>query len=305
MGNADAGWLSRRGEQLLAAVAVAGDTDVELRKKRLLLLTTLAKCAVCPFWYGAYFAVGAPLAAFGPLVYQVATILSVVWFLKTKDFPAFRLRQASLIFLAPIWIHAFLGGFFGSSGVILWAILSPLIAILFHGGRESLRWFVAFIVAVVALVALDPWVATLAPGMPLWATLAFFVMNFGVVATLLYTALRYDAALLESYLVGVSAVTSAASAVTVGSFDPASLDEVVKRPDALGNMARLFRRMAVEVDARERRLREQVEQLTIAIDERKKAEQVAEITESEYFRELQQRVSGLSSRRSDRARKQA
>jgi hypothetical protein len=42
--------------------------------------------------------------------------------------------------------------------------------------------------------------------------------------------------------------------------------------------------------------------LTIKIDEGKKAAQVAEITESEYFRGLQERVRGLASRRAERVR---
>ena len=105
-----------------------------------------------------------------------------------------------------------------------------------------------------------------------------------------------------AYLRGVAAVTSAATAVEAGDFDPSSLDEVGRRSDALGHLARLFQRMGVEVAARERRLREQVQQLTIAIDHRKKAAQVAEITESDYFRGLQERVRGLSSRRADNNR---
>jgi hypothetical protein len=60
------------------------------------------------------------------------------------------------------------------------------------------------------------------------------------------------------YLRSVAAVTSAATKVEAGTFDPASLDEVGRRTDALGNLARLFQHMGVEVAARERRLREQV-----------------------------------------------
>ncbi len=303
MGDSEPGWFVRQGRRLMAAVALPGDSDEDLRKKRLLLLVTVAKCGVCPFWYGAYFAVGAPLAALGPLVYQILTLASVASYLKRKNFPSFRLRQEALILIAPLWIHVFIGGFFSSSGVILWSTLAPFIAIVFHGGRESLPWFVALVGAIVGLVVSDPWIAALAPAVPHWAMLAFCVMNFGVVTGIIYTALRYDAALLDSYLRGVGTVTSAATAVTSGAFDLTSLDDVGRRPDALGNLARLFQRMGVEVAARERRLREQVAQLTIAIDERKKAAQIAEITDTDYFRDLQGRVQGLSSRRAERARK--
>jgi signal transduction histidine kinase len=191
------GWFSRMWERLLTYVALPGDRQEDLRKKRLLLLTTVAKVAVCPFWYGAYFAVGAPLAALGPLGYQILTLASLWSYLKRKDFASFRLRQENLIFVAPLWVHVSLGGLLSSSGVVLWSFLSPLIAILFHGARESLYWFLALFGAVFVLVLADPWLP-LAPAIPLWATRAFFIMNFGVVGGIIYAAIRYYAALLDA-----------------------------------------------------------------------------------------------------------
>jgi hypothetical protein len=103
-----------------------------------------------------------------------------------------------------------------------------------------------------------------------------------------------------AYLRGVARVTAAALAVEAGTFVPESLDEVAQRPDPLGNLAGLFQRMAMEVAARQRRLEDQVQQLTIAIDERKKAAQVEEITDSDYFRDLQVRARHFSARRTAR-----
>ena len=104
-----------------------------------------------------------------------------------------------------------------------------------------------------------------------------------------------------AYLRGVARVTAAAHALESGNFVPESLDEVTQRPDALGNLARFFQRMAIEVAARQRRLEDQVHQLTIAIDEKKKAAQVQEITESDYFRDLQVRARQFAARRTVRS----
>lgn len=104
----------------------------------------------------------------------------------------------------------------------------------------------------------------------------------------------------RAYLRGVARVTAAAVAVESGAFVAESLDEVAQRPDALGNLARLFQRMGMEVAARQRRLEDQVQQLTIAIDERKKTAQVDEITDSDYFRDLQIRARHFSARRAAR-----
>lgn len=92
------------------------------------------------------------------------------------------------------------------------------------------------------------------------------------------------------YLRNVAAVTSAAGAVERGQFDSNSLSAVASRDDELGQLARVFQRMAHEVAAREQRLKQQVEELRIEIDEVKKQQQVADITESDAFRDVLERA---------------
>ncbi len=99
------------------------------------------------------------------------------------------------------------------------------------------------------------------------------------------------------YLQQVARVTAAAAAVETGHFELASLDEVAARPDALGQLGRVFQRMAREVYAREQSLKQQVQELRIQIDETKKAREVAEITESDYFRSLRDRAHRLRENR--------
>jgi hypothetical protein len=54
--------------------------------------------------------------------------------------------------------------------------------------------------------------------------------------------------------------------------------------------------MACEVAARERSLKAQVRELRIEIDEAKAARQVAEITETDYFRDLLSKADALRKR---------
>jgi two-component system cell cycle response regulator len=97
----------------------------------------------------------------------------------------------------------------------------------------------------------------------------------------------------REYLEEVGRVIDAAGAVEAGAFEPASLDVVAARPDALGRLARTFQQMAREVRAREDRLREEVRELRIEIDVARQERQVAEITESDYFRSLRGRAENL------------
>lgn len=95
------------------------------------------------------------------------------------------------------------------------------------------------------------------------------------------------------YLQQVAHVTAAAAAVEAGQFKPDSLDLVAARPDALGQLGRVFQRMAREVYAREQSLKQQVQALRIEIDQAQKAREVAQITESDYFRTLRDRAQRL------------
>jgi CheY-like chemotaxis protein len=97
------------------------------------------------------------------------------------------------------------------------------------------------------------------------------------------------------YLRQVARLTTAAADVETGSFDAESLADVALRDDQLGQLARVFQRMAREVFAREQRLKQEVQELRIEIDESRKARQVAEITESDYFASLQAKARRLRS----------
>jgi DNA-binding response OmpR family regulator len=95
------------------------------------------------------------------------------------------------------------------------------------------------------------------------------------------------------YLRNVARVTAAAASVEAGEFEPESLADVARRTDGLGQLARVFQSMAREVYAREQRLRQQVQELRIELSEARQARQVAEITETDYFRQLQAEAQSL------------
>ena len=95
------------------------------------------------------------------------------------------------------------------------------------------------------------------------------------------------------YLEQVARVTDAAAALEEDRFDADILETVAARDDALGTLARSFARMAGQVRAREDRLRREVAELRIEIDESKQAQRVAEITGTDYFQDLRGRAAEL------------
>lgn len=97
----------------------------------------------------------------------------------------------------------------------------------------------------------------------------------------------------QAYLDQVARVTAAAAAIEAGTFDVSALDMVAARTDDLGQMARVFQQMARNVYAREQQLRQQVNSLQIEINRSRMQRQLTEITETSYFKDLQQQAEQL------------
>jgi C4-dicarboxylate-specific signal transduction histidine kinase len=91
----------------------------------------------------------------------------------------------------------------------------------------------------------------------------------------------------------IRALTDAAQALEQGDFNPQGLAVVSRTHDDMGRLVRVFLNMAQEVRAREQKLKQQVINLRIEIDETKRVSQVAEITENEHFEQLQKKIQKL------------
>ncbi|MCB0035915.1 MAG: hypothetical protein KDE51_17910, partial [Anaerolineales bacterium] len=98
-----------------------------------------------------------------------------------------------------------------------------------------------------------------------------------------------------AYLAQVEILTDAAREVQNSDFDPDSLAAVANRPDALGNLARVFQQMAREVYAREEKLKQEVQTLKIELDRARQDKQVEDITATDYFQELESKAKLLRS----------
>lgn len=94
----------------------------------------------------------------------------------------------------------------------------------------------------------------------------------------------------------VNELTTAAQAVHDTSYEPGALDGVAARKDELGRLAQVFDQMARQVHARFARMQQEIRKLVIEIDETKREKQVAEITDTDYFRDLQRRAKELRAR---------
>lgn len=84
-----------------------------------------------------------------------------------------------------------IGGFAASSGVAIWAILSPVGALMILGTRQSTPWFMLFISLALMSWKLNHYFAGNAMPIPNNVKDAFFLMNITGTASILYGVLRY------------------------------------------------------------------------------------------------------------------
>lgn len=171
-------WVVRIGED-------PNDDDAIRLQKSLLVVCAFPFVIAGVVWGLMYILLGEPLAGMIPLSYSVVSLLSIFHFGLTRRYRFFRFSQLMLILLLPFLLMVALGGFVNGSAVILWALISPLGALLFDEPRHAPRWFLAFTGLVVFSVFLQPdagFANNLSPGMVLF----FFVINLIGVSSIVF-----------------------------------------------------------------------------------------------------------------------
>ncbi|MDR9404450.1 MAG: cache domain-containing protein [Halothece sp. Uz-M2-17] len=95
-------------------------------------------------------------------------------------------------------------------------------------------------------------------------------------------------------------ITTAATEVESATFELSGLKPVESRLDELGHLARVFNKMAEQVYQREQKLKQEVSELRIEINQKKKAKQVKEIVETDFFQDLENKAKSLRKRHSSK-----
>src|SRR4030081_444814 len=151
------------GRGLIARLAAAAidETDSEelkLRKTLLIFASGLMNIAAI-LWLAIYWWMGLKLPTSIPLGFQILSALVVVIYLRTRNFDFFRVAQLSLFLFFPFVIQWSIGSFVSSSGVALLALLAPIGAVGCFGPRESIPWFVAYVVLTIVSGVFDFYLA--------------------------------------------------------------------------------------------------------------------------------------------------
>ncbi|MBS1657688.1 MAG: adenylate/guanylate cyclase domain-containing protein [Bacteroidetes bacterium] len=167
-----------------------GDDDEIRLQKSLLVLCAFPFMITGVGWGIMYLAFGEVRAGIIPISYSVFSLFSIMLFAFTRKFQLFRFSQLLLILLLPAALMFALGGFVQGSAVILWALISPLGAMLFDSPKKAPQWFAAFLALVVLSGLMQPF-QNYQNHLSAKLITFFFVINFVGVSSLIFFMVYY------------------------------------------------------------------------------------------------------------------
>ena len=168
------------------------DTQEDKLHKDLLIFACGFMNLAVALWLGLYWLMGLHFPANVPLGYQLISVASLVYYLKTKRFKPFRFVQLSLFLFSPFMMQWSIGSSVTSSGIMLWALLAPIGALVVSGWRESVPWFIAYIIMTAVSGSFDYFLgAGESSGMSMKTIGFFFALNFAAMSSIIYFLVRY------------------------------------------------------------------------------------------------------------------
>jgi adenylate cyclase len=165
--------------------------EVKLHKDLLIFACAFMNLAVV-LWLAIYWIMGLHYSTTVPLFYQVISVASLAHYLKTKNFELFRFIQLSLFLFVPFIMQWSIGSSVTASGVMLWALLAPIGALVVSGLRESIPWFFAYMVMTVISGGFDYYLGTgTNSGVAMKTIGFFFALNFAAMSSIIYFLVRH------------------------------------------------------------------------------------------------------------------
>lgn len=170
----------------------ASDSDDTRSEKTSIFLVAVACCFFSVVWSGVYYWLfGAGLTAALPLVFAaiVGPALVVSHFRRNHRIAVY--AQILCITYVTTFVQLSIGGAFDSGFVMAWALLGPLIALMFFPVRQAIVWMALFLVNVVVVAVFDDVFSAHGERVSEGQRLVFFVMNLGIASSVVFAFAAY------------------------------------------------------------------------------------------------------------------
>ena len=166
----------------LRAAGIEAHDPPSLKIKKTIMVFSMGLMTAAPmFWLAIYWFSGLQLSATAPFAYQLISVATLLIYIQTRSFDFFRYSQLGLFLFFPFIVQLSLGNFITASGVVLWGVLAPVVAIIVLSARESLPWFVGHLTLLLLCGYIDFELAGTSGAtqqVPLKTAMLFFALNF-------------------------------------------------------------------------------------------------------------------------------
>ena len=172
----------------LSAVGADPDDDEDARlRKGLLVLIAVLILPIALTWWVLYTAMGTWTGNIA-LAYAAVSVLSILLFARTRNFPLLLRIQLAAIAISPTISMLPNGGFLSTGGVGIWGIMAPMGALVFEGTRSGVRWFIVWVALFLGSGALGLALGMSSP-LPEWFSSTMLALNITVGGTMVFTLL--------------------------------------------------------------------------------------------------------------------
>ena len=134
---------------------------------------------------------GLPLSWFVAATMVLVIAINLVVLARTRRFERYVSILIVTVLLVPAFIELSLGGLAGASATLVFAFLAPVFALLGLGPRRATAWFMAFVLVVLGVIALDPSISSRITPQPYPLRLVWYAANLLVPLAITFALLRY------------------------------------------------------------------------------------------------------------------
>jgi adenylate cyclase len=186
-------WLRSLSER----VVTDQDSEQEKLAKQLLIFASALMGCAAMVWVAIYQAMGIRFSSTVSFSYMMVSAISLGLYLARTNiplvremhgnFPLYRFIQTLLFLFVPFIMQWSIGSYINSSGVMLWALLAPIGVLIFHGARQSVPWFAAYLVLTAVSGFFDYYLLDgVDAGVTMQSIAVFFVLNFAAMSSIVY-----------------------------------------------------------------------------------------------------------------------
>jgi signal transduction histidine kinase len=165
-----------------------GDEGMLANKKRFVVYEAiLMSCGGIAWGTFCLFYLERPFQSMVPFGYVILSAINIGLFSRFKNFRITQAIQTAISLLLPFLFQWFLGGFYASGGVMIWALLSLAASLSYSNSRSAIIWLVFYVILTVTSAIFDGFfVSHFAEDYDMDFSIGIFAANIAVVSSLIF-----------------------------------------------------------------------------------------------------------------------